>query len=111
MAKRLTRPLRLATFTLSTEADLDLSAVYTNTAQTWGIDQAERYALFLNSYILDLACAQTQGRPIAERPGLRSLVARWKNAKYRHRIVYEETPNGIHVLRILHTAMNLPDHL
>ena len=59
----------------------------------------------------DLAADPETGRRVAGRPALRSYVARWKRAKHGHRIVYEETPTGIFVLRILHTAMNLLDHV
>jgi toxin ParE1/3/4 len=111
MADNPSRPIRLSTFTLSAEADLDLSTIYNYTVRVWDIDQAERYVQFLKSIILGLADDPRLGRPIADRPGLRSHVARWKRAKHGHRIVYEEIPNGIFILRILHTAMNLPDHL
>lgn len=61
--------------------------------------------------MLDIAQHPEKGRPVADRPGLRSYVLRWKRSKHGHRIVYEETPNGIFILRILHTAMNWPDDL
>jgi plasmid stabilization system protein ParE len=111
MAERPARPNSLATFTLSSEADLDLSATYNYTVSIWDSGQAERYVQYLKSVMLVLSCDPAKGRRIAGRPGLRSYIARWKRAKHGHRVVYEQTPTGIFILRILHTAMNLPDHL
>ena len=111
MAERRSRPQRLATFTLSSTADLDFSATYNYTEQVWNVEQAERYALFLKTHMLEIAQHPSKGRPVANRPGLRSYVVRWKRAKHGHRIVYEEIPSGIFILRILHTAMTWPDDL
>jgi toxin ParE1/3/4 len=111
MAERPPRPEILAAFTLGPIADLDFSATYTYSEQSWGVDQADRYALFLRSRMQELAQHPELGRPISDRPGLYCYVVRWKRARHGHRIVYEETPTGIYILRILHTSMSMPDHL
>lgn len=96
---------------ISPEAGLDLSAIYIHTAQAWSLEQAELYDDFLEEIFQDLAMNPNKGRPVANRPGLRSYVAKWRQARQGHRIFYQETVNGILVMRVLHTAMMPSKHI
>jgi plasmid stabilization system protein ParE len=74
------------TVRLTVAAEYDLAGVDNSTAITWGVEQAERYLTFLTNVFNDLA----------QNPYLGSLV--------------EGFPE-IRVIRILHSAMNWPEHL
>jgi plasmid stabilization system protein ParE len=77
----------------------------------WGREQANRYVAFLLDEAQLIADGESKGKPIARRPGRFILTATWHNARDGHRIVYEETPEGILIVRILHTAMDLLKHV
>jgi toxin ParE1/3/4 len=97
--------------TVSPQAANDLAAIHTYTTHQWDYDQAERYLDFLAVSMDELASNPQFGNRIAARPGLFERIYRWKNAKYGHRIVFQIVPDGIYVLRVLHTSMDLPEHL
>jgi toxin ParE1/3/4 len=100
---------RLVVF--SPEAQADQLSIYDTTADYWGDEQADAYSDFLFAIAQELADAPAMARLVPERSGVRVFVARWKNARQGHRIFYRETPQGITVLRILHTRMNWQEHL
>lgn len=100
---------RLIELTLSALADL--LAIYMYTAQQWGEAQAEEYQGFLNETIQEIADNPEDAPLVQNMRDMRSKVARWKNARQGHRIFYRPTHEGISVLRLLHTAMNWPDHI
>lgn len=95
----------------SPEAREDLALNYEFTAHNWGLDQAERYALFLTDAAVEIASQPLKGKKLAEYEGIFVTLVRWKNARYGHNIVYRATESGIYVLRILHSAMDLPLHI
>ena len=98
---------------LTTAARNDLSSIDNATAATWGEPQAERYLAFLLT-VFDLICEQPRiGTLLEDFPGVRVYSAKLVNRKsaYGHRIFYREIEGGIRIIRILHTAMNWPDHL
>lgn len=94
----------------SAEADLDLAEIHTHTATIWGIGQADRYIRFLLDRAQSVADGEVDGRTIEGRPGRFLITATWPRGKDGHRIVYETIPEGIYVVRILHTAMDLSRH-
>ncbi|RYG59670.1 type II toxin-antitoxin system RelE/ParE family toxin [bacterium] len=94
---------------LAVEAEADLSAIYDYTAQLWGIIQADDYDEFLAGVMQQLA-ENPEIAPLAPNLKVRIYVARWKNARQGHRVFFIETTDGITVARILHTAMNWPEH-
>jgi len=85
-----------------------ISVVYTYTAETWGAEQADKYIEFLVLAIAELAESRRLGYCVNNRKNLRAYTAKWRKSKHGHRIIYREIKDGIYVLRILHTAMNLP---
>jgi plasmid stabilization system protein ParE len=95
----------------STDADFDLADIHTHTAKIWGKEQAHRYTDFLLDAADEVARGETRGKPIARRPGRFLITATWHNARDGHHIVYEIIPEGIRVIRILHTAMELKRHI
>ena len=99
---------------LFTEAAMvDIAGIDNATAATWGEIQAERYLRFILAIFTSLS----------ENPGLGSPVKRWPEylvytAKYSrkrssqgHKIFYRVIERGIRIIRVLHTAMNWPEHL
>ena len=102
-------PHRLVEYSL--EADLDLADIHTHTAKVWNWDQANRYLVFLAEEAQKIADGESEGKPVPRRPGRLYLTVVWHNARDGHRIVYEVTPEGIFVVRVLHTAMLMLKHI
>jgi plasmid stabilization system protein ParE len=102
---------RRAKVTVSVDAVIDLTLIYIQTTETWDQEQAERYNEFLLGAFDKIAEMPFLGRPISDRPGLISYVAKWKRAKHGHRIVYRRADDRIEIVRVLHTAMNWQDHI
>jgi plasmid stabilization system protein ParE len=102
-------PQRLVLY--SPEADLDLADIHTHSAKVWGREQADRYLIFLREEALSVVEGERQGKPVPRRADLRYIAATWHDARAGHRIVYEAVPNGIFVVRVLHTAMYMPRHV
>ncbi len=95
----------------SPEADFDLADAHTHTAKVWGREQADRYIAFLLDEAQNIADGESKGKPVARRPGRFIITVTWHNARDGHRIVYEITPEGILIVRILHTARDLLRHI
>lgn len=95
------------------EARLELAGIDNATAQQWGEEQAERYLAFLEETLEWLAREPGAGSPLEEWPEYRVYLAkiRRRRSSHGHRIFYREIDGGIRVIRILHTAMNWPEHL
>ena len=110
MAENPRRTGRRGTVAFSEPADRDQTAIFADTAEQCGTEQAERYLDFLNEVMDRLATAPATAPKAPRLTGVRVYVARWKNARQGHRIFFEETDNGIYIVRILHTAMNWQKH-
>jgi plasmid stabilization system protein ParE len=95
----------------SPEAREDLALNYEFTAHNWGLDQAERYAVFLTDAAIEIATQPLKGKKLTDYEGIFVILVRWKSARYGHNIVYRETESGIYVLRILHSARDIPLHV
>ena len=93
---------------LSPEAILDYAENHDHTARVWGWVQADRYSDMLDSEMEALARGESRGRPVEDDPTLLALFVKWHRAKYGHWIIYQSVPEGIYVLRILHSSMDLP---
>ena len=95
----------------SDEAAQDVASIHTYTSQTWGEDQAERYLDFIESEIYRLVVGECDGQELEDFPKLKRWLVRWPGAYYSHWVIYQFKPSHLAVVRILHTSMNLPDHL
>jgi plasmid stabilization system protein ParE len=51
------------------------------------------------------------GRLVDGHASARTYFVKWPKAKHGHYIVYRIISGGIEIIRILHGAMNFPDHL
>jgi len=100
---------------LSPSAEYDLAEIHTYTTHQRGLNQADRYIKFLADGMKQLGQAPQLGRPVTERPGLLghilNLQENGKRLVMAIRFIYQVEESGIYVLRILHTAMNLTDHI
>jgi plasmid stabilization system protein ParE len=108
------RPEETQRVVLFTEAALlDLAGIDNATAVMWGVAQAERYLAFLDDVFNKLVDLPTLGIIVDQHPEYRSYLAKFNRRKsaHGHRVFYRPIPGGIHVIRILHTAMNWPDHI
>jgi len=93
------------TLTFSPAAVADIGAIWDYTAETWGMDQADRYVDDIRA-----ACVALMGR---ERAG-RKVDVRDGYLKYpvgRHLIFYRQDGSGIVVMRVLHQSMDVDRHL
>lgn len=98
---------------LSEDAVYDLASIDNATATTWGETQADRYLGFLQEVFSYLSQEPLLGSPVVDRPNIFVFIAKYRprRSAHGHRIFYREVTGGIEVLRVLHTAMNWPDHL
>jgi toxin ParE1/3/4 len=104
-----TKEVRLVFY--SDEAGQDLASIHTYTAQAWGEDQAESYLDLIESEVERVAQGEAKGQALEGFPRLFRRLVRWPGAYYSHWIIYQEGASSLVVVRVLHTAMNLPDHI
>jgi len=97
--------VRALNFTPRARADLD--SIWDYTADTLGIDQADRYILGIRNSCLALARAETTGRDASDiPPGYRKMQSG------RHVIFYRlPDKDTLDVVRVLHGRMEFPAHL
>lgn len=94
---------------LSLLAEDDQLEAFDYTVKKWGHSQAVAYMEFLDETMLELARAPRRVSTVPNLRGVRCYLAKWPGAKYGHRVYFRETEYGIYVLRILHSARQLPD--
>ena len=85
---------------------MTLKSVARYTRKTWGVAQRNKYLTQLDDRFAALAESPVLGRSSdAIRPGYRRL------REGRHVIYYVLIPDGIKVVRVLHTSMDANRHL
>ena len=94
-------------YALTNAAARDLDAIWDYTADTWSIDQADRYIAEIGVACEALARGDKIGRPADDiRPGSR------KFAVGSHVLFFRQRPDGVtEVVRVLHQQMDLPSNL
>jgi toxin ParE1/3/4 len=93
-------------YVLSPRAQADLDAIWDYTAETWGVDQAERYVRLLQHGIETVAADPRRGSSCDEiRTGYRKYLAG------SHVVFYRLASEGIDIVRILHSHMDFKAHL
>lgn len=102
-------PPRVVTYTV--RANRDRREIYLHNCNTWGRDQAIAYRRFLVAIIREYAKGPASAPVVEGSEHVRMGLVRWPGARDGHRVIFQETENGILVLRILHTKMNWQDHL
>ncbi|WP_421758736.1 type II toxin-antitoxin system RelE/ParE family toxin [Devosia sp.] len=90
-------------YRLSPAAESDLSGIWDYTAQQWDVAQAERYILAIRDRLDGLASGRIPARDAGEiRRGY------LKCAAGSHMLYFTREPDGtLHVIRILHQAMDV----
>jgi plasmid stabilization system protein ParE len=96
---------------LSHAATDDLAEIHRYTSHFWGERQADRYVAFLYDAIETLAQDPRPGASIEAIPGAFVVLVRWPKSRKGHRIVYEVFATHLDVLRIVHSARDLPSVL
>jgi len=81
------------------------------TANRWGKPQATAYRRHLKTTLRSYADHPETAVLLDRDDNIRMGLASWPNARDGHRIFYKEIPNGILVVRILHTKRNWQDHI
>ena len=93
------------TLTFSPAAAADIGAIWDYTAETWGMDQADRYVDDIRDTCVALAGGERVGRRVEVLDGY---------LKYpigRHLIFFRQDGPGIVVIRVLHQSMDVERHL
>ena len=93
------------TLTFSPAAVADIGAIWDYTAETWGMDQADRYVDDIRSSCVALAGGERAGRRVDVRDGC------LKYPVGRHLIFFRQDGPGIVVIRVLHQSMDVERHL
>jgi plasmid stabilization system protein ParE len=95
----------------SAQAATDLAENYSYTAHFWGLPQADRYREMLLEAAEQAAQKPYESKGIKGFPELRYIFAKWPKARYGHNIIFLPEQEGIYVLRVLHTSMDMPSNL
>lgn len=93
------------TLTFSPAAVADIGGIWDYTAETWGMDQADRYVDDIRSACVALAGGKRAGRKVDVRDGY------LKYPVGRHLIFFRQDVPGIVVIRVLHQSMDVERHL
>ncbi|MEP3298277.1 MAG: type II toxin-antitoxin system RelE/ParE family toxin [Pseudoruegeria sp.] len=91
--------------TFSPAAIADIDGIWDYTAETWGLDQADRYTDDIRDACDDLAAGTKQGRTADIRDGY------LKYSVGKHFVFFIRTGGGIAVIRVLHQQMDTDRHL
>lgn len=83
----------------------DIAQIWDYTAENWGQDQAEYYLTILRDNCQNIADKQKNGRAIDVRQGY------YKYRSGKHFIYYRWQNTQLHIVRILHEAMDVDWHL
>ncbi len=96
----------MSRYVLSPRAQADLDGIWEYTAETWGVDQAERYIQLIAGGISAVASKPTRGKSCGHiREGYR------KHPVGSHVLFYRMSGDGIDVIRILHQQMDFERHM
>ncbi len=96
----------MAEYRLTPAAESDLEAIWIDTLQRWGAEQADRYIDTLTAAFADLAQSPKRAPTCDQiRPGYR------RRHFERHMIYFRITTYGIVVVRVLHDRMDAQRHL
>jgi toxin ParE1/3/4 len=91
--------------TFSPVAIADIGAIWDYSAETWGVDQADRYVDDIRAACVALASGERAGRKVDVRDGY------LKYPVGRHLIFFRQDGPGTVVIRVLHQSMDVDRHL
>ncbi|QOQ73127.1 type II toxin-antitoxin system RelE/ParE family toxin [Pseudomonas poae] len=91
----------MAEYRLTPAAERDLEGIWFYSAQTWGVEQADRYIDIMTKAFEQLT-QQPKAAPACDdiRPGYRHQIIE------RHTIYFQISTYGIKVVRVLHNRMD-----
>jgi toxin ParE1/3/4 len=92
----------MANYTLSQEADMDITAIYTYSFNNFGEEKADAYLSSLENCLTNLAHTPETGRKIYN---IRKGYRRYEHQN--HSIFYKTTQTGVFIIRILHQRMDI----
>ena len=92
-------------YRLAPLAESDLEDIWDYTAENWSKEQAERYHRGIVAVMEELAAGAKSGRPIDIREGY------FKYPVGSHFVFFQQSDEGIAVIRILHQSMDTDRHL
>jgi toxin ParE1/3/4 len=89
----------------SPAAEIDLANIWDYSADNWGPDQADRYTDEIRDACKALVIGHKQGKTVDVRPGYMKLPTG------SHVVYFRDYSDQIHVMRILHSRMDVALHL
>jgi toxin ParE1/3/4 len=96
----------MADYRLSRRAAIDLQAIAEFTIERFGLERARRYRDELKTCFAELAANPTMGRRAEHlAPGLRRFEHQ------SHVVFYQQSDDGVLIVRILHSRMDVVRHL
>jgi toxin ParE1/3/4 len=96
----------MKTIKLTPQARADLDGIWTYTAETWGIEQAEAYLMGLDSTMKLLATHPKLGRSISD---IREGYFKFPAAS--HLLIFRIAADAIEVVPILHKSSDVERHV
>jgi toxin ParE1/3/4 len=84
----------------------DLKDIFRYTVRTWGRPQAQKYSEQLKQHVTKIAQDMVFSRPVQNgRPNVQqSMVG-------RHILIFEQAGGHVLIIRVLHDAMVIPNHI
>jgi len=83
----------------------DIGAIWDYTAETWGMDQADRYIDDIRDACMPLARGERSGRKVDVREGY------LKYPVGRHVVFFRMASRDVTIIRVLHQSMDTERHL
>lgn len=103
------KPKRIVRY--SELAALDREEIFSYTTHQHGVGQAERYAEFLATKAQEAADGVLAAKPVRGVPNALAVFAKWPKARYGHFLIFEREDDGIYMLRVLHSSMDVERRL
>ena len=92
----------------SSLARKDIEGIFEYTLNNWGEEQADRYIQGILDLLIQVADGEMDSRLLATKKGRRFVRFKWPSSRYSHRIIFQDLPDSITVLRIIHSAQKMP---
>jgi plasmid stabilization system protein ParE len=95
----------------TTRARLDFLDIWVYNLKTYNREHADAYSAFLMEEFDRIGERIVFSKPVEGFPGMRCLTVKRRSAGHGHAAYFRVHDDDITIMRILHTAMQAPDHL
>jgi toxin ParE1/3/4 len=96
----------MSRYILSPAAEADIDGIWEYTADTWSVEQADRYVMSIKQACASISTDGRQGRPIPNvRKGYRKLSVG------SHFVIFRLVDEYVDIVRVLHQRMDISSRL